>query len=293
VTDFQGHPTLSLENDHLRLECLSDVGPRVVRLFAKGSDHSLLADVPTLGMDTEYGRFNFMGGHRLWHAPEAIPRTYIPDQPVEVEILEYGLGLAAAPEPGTGIAKGLEIHLDPDQAAVTLSHKLRNQGEQPVELAPWAITMLRLGGLAILPQPTSPVDADGLLPNRNLVLWPYTNIEDVRLKLNNDFVLLDARPAMPPCKVGYLNRNGWMAYWLDGLLFVKRFAWTKSASYPDGGCNAEVYCNDRFIELESLAPLTRLEPGDQILHTEAWEVYDSLPEDLNLPELELRSSSVE
>ena len=54
-------------------------------------------------------------------------------------------------------------------------------------------------------------------------------------------------------KLGYFNRHGWMGYWLDGTFFVKRFdASVDPNRHPDGGCNVESYCNDKFIELETL-----------------------------------------
>jgi hypothetical protein len=67
-----------------------------------------------------------------------------------------------------------------------------------------------------------------------------------------------------------------MGYWLDGVLFTKRFDAQESARYPDFGCNVESYCNDEFIELESLGALTLLAPGQTLIHTELWEVHDSL-----------------
>ena len=53
--------------------------------------------------------------------------------------------------------------------------------------------------------------------------------------------------------------------------------------YPDNNCNAEMYCGDQFVELESLAPFTKLNPGDSINHVETWEVLDgmdSMPEEV-------------
>jgi hypothetical protein len=73
-----------------------------------------------------------------------------------------------------------------------------------------------------------------------------------------------------------------MGYWQSGLLFVKRFALLASQPYPDYGCNVETYCNDQFIELESLGSLCRLEPSQSTRHTETWELYHGL-EVLNLP----------
>src|SRR5262249_34412009 len=97
-----------------------------------------------------------------------------------------------------------------------------------------------------------------------------------RLQLANDSVAIPAEPLLPPCKVGYLNRGGWVAYLNHGVLFVKRFFPRPDERHADFGCNAEFYCNDQFLEMESLAPLARLEPGQSVEHVETWELYPGL-----------------
>jgi hypothetical protein len=67
------------------------------------------------------------------------------------------------------------------------------------------------------------------------------------------------------------------------VLFVKRSPLQSATRFPDGGCNAEVYCNDSFVELETLGPLTRLAPGEAVVHEEIWEVYGGLDQDF-IPE---------
>jgi hypothetical protein len=68
-----------------------------------------------------------------------------------------------------------------------------------------------------------------------------------------------------------------MGYWVDGIFFVKRFDTSSDPTpYPDGGCNVESYCNDQFIELETLGPLTKLEPGSSVVHMETWEIHAEL-----------------
>jgi hypothetical protein len=37
-----------------------------------------------------------------------------------------------------------------------------------------------------------------------------------------------------------------------------------------------MYCNDQFVELESLGPLTKLNPGAEIKHIEKWDVIEGL-----------------
>jgi hypothetical protein len=151
-----------------------------------------------------------------------------------------------------------------------------------VELAPWAITQFRLGGTVILPLPVGNVDAAGLLPNRQLSFWPYARLNDPRLSLRDDYILFHA-DALPSFKMGYFNPHGWLAYYIDGVLFKKSFGAQFGTTYPDNNSNAEMYCNERFVELESLAPITKLNPGTSVSLMETWEVMEelnSLPKDL-------------
>jgi hypothetical protein len=177
---------------------------------------------------------------------------------------------------GNGISKIMEIQLYPGRAAIRLTHHLCNDGSKLVKLAPWAITMFPLGGTAILPQPIGNKDPQGLLNNRILAFWPYTHLRDERLVLRDDYILIRAKPALPPIKIGYYNPHGWLAYWRDGYLFRKCFDVQTGAIFPDSGCNAETFCNDHFVELESLGRLTKLKPGERISHTETWELFDTI-----------------
>jgi len=43
----------------------------------------------------------------------------------------------------------------------------------------------------------------------------------------------------------------------------------------DFGCNCECYCRDRFIELETIGPLVRLQPGESVTHVEEWELIET------------------
>ncbi len=272
--DYYGQPTGALENRHLRLEYLTEVGPRLVRLKLAGSSQNVLAELPDIKLPTPIGDFSLRGGHRLWHSPEDNPRTYVPDDgPIEVETSADGVRLVQPADKLTGIAKSVEVRLHSDRPALTVRHQLRNDGVWPVEFAPWGITMLPLGGLAILPQQTKPLDVPALRPNRNLVLWPYTSWSDPRLALADDYILIHANPRQPPCKVGYLNRHGWVAYLRQDVLFVKRFVPRPAEPHPDFGCNAEFYCDDRFIEMESLGPLVQVGIGESVEHVETWELH--------------------
>lgn len=276
MPDFYNQPTARLENDHLILDYLLEAGPRIVRLIPKGLGENLLAETPDYVLPSPQGPYRLWGGHRLWHAPETAARTYVPD--------DSGLRVVSMPdgvilthdELRTGIRKELAITMSPDAARVHLAHRLTNTGLWPVELAPWAITQLRLGGTAVLPTPAA--DAEGLLPNRLIALWPYSRWDDPRFQPGEEAIEVVTQPIARPFKLGYMNRAGRLTYRYEGVTFTKR--WTPQPEQPhvDFGCNAEVYTNDRHIELETLGPLARLAAGEAVEHVEEWEVGESGPE---------------
>lgn len=265
-----------LSNDFLQIEYLTN-SLRILG-FQPADKPNMLADLDDLpSIPTAYGEFRFRGGHRLWHSPEAMPRTYIPDLgELTITDLPGGVILETQTEPGSGIRKRIEIHLAADKPSVSLRHTLINEGLWAVQLAPWAITQFRLGGTVILPMPSGNADPGGLLHNRQLAIWPYTRINDPRLKLDDGFILFKADALLPPFKIGYFNSHGWMAYWLEDVVFRKTFDVHFGSPHPDNNCNAEMYCNDMFVELETLAPLGFLNPGDSVSHLETWNVYDEM-----------------
>lgn len=274
TTQFNDLECVVLENDLLQLLVPKALGPRILSLRFRGGEN-LLAELPDVITERPDGKpYHFYGGHRLWLAPEDPLLSYgLDDQAVEITSSEAGLLIRKVVESETGIEKSILLHLDPQQARLTLTHRLTNRLRQPVEYAPWTITQFRTGGLAILPQSGAQT---GLLPNRVLTLWPYTDILSPCLNLGNQFILLHAN-LQTPFKVGFPNPRGWLAYWLDGVLFVKNAAFDPQGRYPDYGCSSECYCNQSFMELETLAPLTRIEPDASITHTETWELYPDIP----------------
>lgn len=265
------YETLTITSRRLRLIVLAAGGPRILALHLDNGPN-LLAETPNARWETPWGEFVLLGGHRLWHAPEAFPRSYWPDLNGPVaEQIDHGVILRSAVDPGC-IAKSLTVTLDPEQPRLHLQHTLTNHGLWPVELAPWAITQLAPGGKAILPLHNGQPPANPLLPNRQIAFWPYTPLPDPRLAFCDDFILIDTAIAGPPAKVGAHSAAGWLAYLHQETLFIKRTVYQAAAHYPDNNCNLEIYYDRGCTELETLAPLGRLDPGASVSHTEIWQV---------------------
>jgi hypothetical protein len=269
---------LRLSNGTVEVVVTTDVGPRMLR-YAFAGGENVLGEVPEGKVVTELGEWRAIGGHRLWHAPEAKPRTYAPDNaPVRHETLAGGaVRLTQSVESGVGVEKQMTVTLDPSGTRVTIGHRLTNRNLWDVELAPWALTILAGGGTVVLPQEPYASHDDALLPARPLVLWHYTNLADPRFAMGPKYIRLRADASMPePQKIGVGNKQGWAAYHRARTLFVKRTAYRDGAAYPDYGSNFETYTAGSFVEVESLGPLERLAPGASADHVERWHLFDGV-----------------
>ena len=78
--DFYGEKIGKISNQYLSVEYLQEGGPHIPRLYLADNEENLFAEAPGFDLPTEYGIYHFRGGHRFCHAPEYVPRSYIPDQ---------------------------------------------------------------------------------------------------------------------------------------------------------------------------------------------------------------------
>ena len=253
-----------------------DLGPRVIFYGFTGGENALAELGPDLKVPTPYGDWKPWGGHRLWHAPEVLPRSYVPDNgPVDSEIIGKSTVRVAPPfEEATGIQKQIHVSVDHEGTGVTLTHILTNKGIWPVELAPWALTIMKGGGTTIIPQEPFVSHDDKVLPARSMTLWGFTDMSDPRWTFGKRYICLKTDTKLSdPQKIGVADKLGWAGYLRDKTLFIKRFHYIEGTNYPDAGCNFETYTAGDFMEVESLGPLTKLEPGESATHVEHWFLF--------------------
>ncbi|HEC24192.1 MAG TPA: hypothetical protein ENI95_14885 [Chloroflexi bacterium] len=276
---YKGWPNCyRLSNGFVDLIVTTDVGPRIIYFGLSGEWNEFKEYEEMLGL-VGGDEWRVYGGHRLWQAPEDPARTYYPDNgPVAIEEHEGAVRLIQPVEPPTGVQKEIDLILSPRSASVTVTHRLRNTNTWVVELAPWALSVMAPGGVAILPLPPRGSHRDYLLPLNTIALWAYTDMSDPRWHWGRQYVMLyqDAS-ATQEQKAGAMVTDGWVAYVREGHLFLKLFDYIEGASYPDLGCSAEVYTDAVMLELETLGPLARLEPGGVAEHVERWFLFRDVP----------------
>ncbi len=276
-TNYRGAEALVFATRAFQLVVTTSVGPRIVSLRSSaGKKRNLMLEMPV--DEARSHGYLFRGGHRLWHSPEDIVRTYQPDdEPLAVKTLPKGVALTQPVESKTGIVKAMAIEVLGERT-VKVTHTLTNRGLWAVECAPWALTMLRPGGYGVLPLLPKGSHARGdLLPTYSLVPWTYTDLSLPVWELHRDFYGINVAAATEAQKLGITNYPGWSAYWHEGTTFVKYAAVKSGAAYSDLGCVFETFTNGKMIEFETLGPLAKLAPGDSASHVEYWTLIDGAP----------------
>jgi hypothetical protein len=265
---------IEISNGIIEAVATTDVGPRIIRFGFIGKENELCEVEEQIGTAGS-SEWQIYGGHRLWHSPEAKPRTYeLDNSKIQWRKKKNGIVLDQPVEPWTHIKKDMELIMSPAEAKVTVIHRLTNKGAWDVEFSVWALSVMAPGGKEIMPQVKKEFD---LLPSWSITFWPYTRLNDPRVFWGEKYISLQQdKNTKSPFKIGFPCEDGWAAYANHGHLFLKKFQHYSDAVYPDTNSSYETYTTDFMLEMETLSPLVLLAPGETIEHVETWYLYDNV-----------------
>jgi hypothetical protein len=288
-TDYKGWKNCyRVSNGEVELIVTADVGPRVIRYGFIGGQNLFKEYDEQLGKSGEE-KFQARGGDRVWKAPEDPIATWAPDNvPVEIQMTPTGLIAREPVEPLTHLQKEIEVSMAPSGTGVTVSHRITNRTLFPLEFAPWALTQMAQGGVAVSGFPPRGHHPANLEATNPLVMWAYTNLADPRWKFTRKYLTLRQDPNNNEAqKLGTFNTDSWAAYLLNGEAFIKRTKPDPSKTYTDFGCSFETFTNNEFLEVESLGPMTKVNPGKTVELVEHWGLFrDVKPSALSDEELD-------
>ena len=276
ATTVHGIDALRLEGDGVAVMVTTGMGPRILGL-AGADGRNLLAELPEATIELPgLPVYRMLGGHRLWHTPEVPASTYRPDEtPVVVGELPEGVELLGADDPVQGVQKRLRVRLA--GGSIQVDHEVRNTSAAPLTTAAWAITQVPPRGEAWVPLARGELQGP-YLPNRALVLWPYSSLADPRLQVADDLVVVrGVAGSEGRTKVGTQRQRGWIA-WRDGGTVLVIEAAEERGAYGDMGAGTQCYSCGDFVELETISPATTLTPGEAVVHRQTWRIATVDPE---------------
>ena len=273
---------LTITNDVIEAYVTIDVGPRIIRFGYVGGQNIMCdnrnafepkSDAQFQDFFGKDKKWENLGGHRIWLSPEAYPQTYYPDlDPVSYEITEHGAIFTPNAEVENGVQKSLEIKMDPDDANMHVTMHAKNITNSPKEFAVWGLTVSATGGTLIIPMNDNDT---GLLANRNISVWPYTNLADSRLRFGKSYITLRQDTNIGQAlKLGFDLNSAEAYYCLGDDIFRKAYpTYHPHEKYPDNNCSFETYTCATFIEVESLSPLKNVQPHETLSLTEHWSLH--------------------
>ncbi|MDP3447283.1 MAG: hypothetical protein Q8S22_04395 [Eubacteriales bacterium] len=263
---------LWLENGMWELGIPTSFGPRVLYFAQKGLEN-VFYEQPA---DADYlctpEGWRIYGGTRLWLAPESAHALYAPEQnPVSTQWHDDTLVVTQVEDKNLHVMKQIEISEGEDPLSVDIVYRITNTGKQTLTGAPWAVSVMRAGGVLTVPfeAKTREITAK---PDRILSLWNTTSLNDPRLSFTNSAVEIAQRTQDDYFKVGLCCAAGTASYALEDQILTKTFPVNQNSVYPDGGVNLEVYACRWMLEFETLAPLGTILPDESVEHAERWTI---------------------
>lgn len=281
ISDYKGYgKCIEISDGKVNTVVTVDIGPRIVFFGFCGKDNimndekDLFSPMKGEEFDKYYykgAEWNIYGGHRMWLSPESLPGSYYPDNdPVSYKITDSGVVLVPKPQKENGVAYEIELSLD--NGNLFIHHRCKNISEKLQQFAIWALTVSARKGIEIIPMNTNDT---GLLANRFMAIWPYTDLQDERLYLGTKYVTLKQTDKDKAFKLGFDNMSGTIYYVLGDTVFSKQYAANHpDGRYPDGGCSTETYTCKNFTEVETIGELCDVESGQTIEHIEKWSLFE-------------------
>ncbi|MBR7132966.1 MAG: hypothetical protein IKD04_05485 [Clostridia bacterium] len=282
IAEFKDYgKCVSISNGTIEAYVTVDIGPRIIKFGFVDGQNFMCDNRAELGCkdDSPYTEFfgegrkwESFGGHRIWLSPESYPETYTPDdKPVKYMITESGALFIPEEDVEIGVAKTLELKMAEDGTDMQVIMRVKNIEKTEKEFSIWGLSVCSQNGTLIVPMNTNDT---GLLSNRIISVWPYTDMSSDRIYWGKKYVTLRQDPAAKaPVKLGF-DLNCGTAYYVMGDEILRKVYETKhpEAKYPDGGCSFETYTNAAMLEFETLSELKTVAYGEESELVENWSL---------------------
>ena len=204
-------------------------------------------------------------GGTLWISPQSgnwPEPVEIDSDPYEVNADGDKLVMTSKPDKKNGLVARKEYYLSQIDTSLVLRYTLENTSSTPVSFAPWDVVRTP-PGISFFPA--------GETADINRLVVDSSYIE-------NDVVWCPSITVTPRRgqKISYLAKEGWLAHYVNNLLFIKRFPDITPEEVPRGQGEVEIYLapGSIYTELENHGRYTSLAKGDTIVYNQKWIMRD-------------------
>ena len=212
-------------------------------------------------------------GSTLWTAPQSDwgwpPFEVLDNLVYEVEKIGDILKMTSSKDSKSGFQFG-KTWQAVENNSIRVEYLIRNISGKVKQVGPWEVTRVSCGGLAFFP--------DG---GKGKV--PESSLNSDLLKDGIKYISINKNPIPDHQKLFSTASEGWLAYSLNGLLFIKQFPDTKPENYSPQQGEVEVYVNKSksYTELENQGAYLLLQPGETIKYIVNWHLVP-IPESLKM-----------
>lgn len=212
-------------------------------------------------------------GSTLWTAPQSDwgwpPFDVLDNQEYQVEQKGALLKMTSNPDPRSGF-QIIKTWKTNGKQTIEIEYKIKNSSDKPKSVGAWDVSRVPCGGLAFFPD-----GGAGKVPESSLKV-------DIQ-KEGINWVSIGNEPVDDHQKLFSTAKEGWLAYSLNGLLFIKQFADTNPENYSPQQGEVEIYINKEksYTELENQGAYQLLQPGESLKYTENWYLIP-VPENVSV-----------
>jgi hypothetical protein len=275
-TTYRGWSScVRLHNETVELVIVPSIG-RIMRFGPLGGPNMLWENPDCWGAASppaaERRDWINYGGDKIWPAPQERwswpPDPWLDGSPSQVTVRRDDSVIMETPTSETlGLKIRRSIVLSADRPLVSITNILCNAGHQPVEWSIWEVTQVDSPEFAAMPA----CAADGF-PNGYRVL-PGIPSEPASLVTRRGKVAEARRNPVAAYKIGSAPDETRLWCRKDGWRFTMAGPRRGGGTYPDGGCNVEIYSNPDpapYMELEALGPMVNLPAGGSAVMRTSW-----------------------
>ena len=199
-------------------------------------------------------------GSTFWTSPQSEwnwpPVPEYDTKPYQAELTDNSLVLTGDKSARFGYRVRKEFTVDSKDNAFVIKYTIVNESGETRKVAPWEISRVPNGGIVFF-------DAKEVTPANNMKGLPFTYEKGAA------WYVMDEDKANRKINA---DGKGWLAFYNNGLLFVKKFQDLAPSEPAPAEAEIQIYTNTgkTFVEIEEQGAYTTLKPGEELDWTVTW-----------------------